>query len=137
MVRMLLLSHGELSKEIYNTLELVYGKMQKVHYIIMEDGQDMEEYKEKISSYIKKEQVPVIIFVDLLGGSPFLTATSVCKDMILDKQAEIITGMNLPMLLESISHADDEDINIEKMINIAMEAGTTGIKRLGKVLKGE
>ena len=137
MVRMLLLSHGELSKEIYNTLELVYGKMKKVHYIIMEEGQDMGEYREKISSYIQEEQLPVIIFVDLLGGSPFLTATNVCKDQILDKKVEIITGMNLPMLLESLSHVDDEDIDIEKMINIAMEAGNMGIKRLGNILKGE
>lgn len=137
MVRMLLLSHGELSKEIYNTLELIYGSMEKVHYITMEEGQDMEVYQEKIVTYIQADTIPVIVFVDLLGGSPFLNAVSVCKDMLLKQQIEIVTGMNLPMLLESLCHIDEEDVGIEQMVTIAMEAGTTGIKRLGKILKGE
>ena len=74
----------------------------------------------------------VLILCDLFGGSPFLTCTKIIRDHW--DTTELLTGVNLGMLLEimgSIKEADIKELK-EKALNAGKE-GVVDIKeRLGK-----
>lgn len=69
---------------------------------------------------------------DLLGGSPFLTCTKIVRDYW--DQTELVTGVNLGMLLEIMSGINN--LSISDLKNIALNAGKEGVtdikERLGK-----
>ena len=73
-----------------------------------------------------------LILCDLFGGSPFLTSAKLLKEN--SDHMELVTGVNLGMLLELM--ANIETASITELKDIALSSGKEGIidikERLGK-----
>ena len=54
-IYILLLSHGCLAKELYNTAKLILGDVSDIGYLEYPAGQDLVEYKEKLTSILRKK----------------------------------------------------------------------------------
>ena len=65
----------------------------------------------------------VIIFSDLLGGTPFRTAMLEAQDF---DDVEVMAGTNLPLLLESMVLRYSAE-SLADFIELALEAGKTGL----------
>lgn len=123
-IYILLLSHGCLAKELYNTAKLILGDVSDIGYLEYPAGQDLVEYKEKLTSILRKKR-EVLLLADLFGGSPFVLATQVFAEMGFSKHVEIFTGVNLPMLLEVATQAKNHSLSeIREMV---IDAGKNGI----------
>lgn len=68
----------------------------------------------------KAEGKSIIIFTDLFGASPYNQSTLAIRSLPIEIQNKItiITGVNLPMLLEAIN---------QKMIDSSIESAITAI----------
>lgn len=100
---------------------MVYGKQDKVEAISLEQGESMESLNNKINEIIKEFQVnEVLIMVDLLGGTPY-NASSI---EIENSNINVITGLNMPMILEALLFRNE---TLEKISSITTEAGKNGI----------
>lgn len=135
MVKLLLISHGCLSLEYLKTVKMIIGSTSDVEAIPMEVGVDMAEYKKQIADYINKDEKPTLVIADLLGGSPFLTAAAIYKEINDKDKMQVVVGMNLPMLLEVYNAK--EEINLGACVELATNTGKKGINDLVSLIEGK
>lgn len=128
MCRLLLLSHSELSRSFYDTVELIMGKPDPtVTYLTLPYGQDMDTYQKAIENEVEHAgKEGILILTDLFGGSPFMITSRVYGKYHQQIPMEIVCGMNLPMIVEVIASLK-QDLSLKRLKEIALEAGNRGI----------
>lgn len=101
MVGIILASHGDFAKGILQSGSMIFGEQQDVVAVTLEPSDGPEVLKEKMEKAIAtfENQDEVLFLIDLWGGTPFNQA-SLLMNGKEDKWA-IVTGLNLPMLIES------------------------------------
>lgn len=97
-------THGDFGKELLKTAEMIIGPLENVQAFSLLPGMEMTEYRELILSSLDSEN-NYIALVDLFGGTPSNTIAS----FLMDYNFEIISGVNLPMLLEVYSNLNGEE----------------------------
>ena len=111
MNKILLLSHGELSKEMVRTAELILGKVDNVDFLTLPAGTDIAKYELELRDKIESAPDGVLVMTDLFGGTPFIKVSGLYSSLKNKDKVEIITGMNLIMVLTAMSMLEDADIN--------------------------
>jgi PTS system mannose-specific IIA component len=101
MIGGIIVSHGKLAEELLNALTIILGETVNIEAISIGWYDDVEASKKKINESLKKvdQKNGVLIFTDMFGGTPSNLSFSFLKD----NQVEIITGVNLPMLIKFVS----------------------------------
>lgn len=101
MIGGIIVSHGRLAEELLNALTIILGEAPNIEAISIGWYDDVEESKKKINQSLKRvdQKSGVVIFTDMFGGTPSNLSFSFLKD----GQVEIITGVNLPMLIKFVS----------------------------------
>ncbi|SUY45626.1 PTS system, mannose/fructose/sorbose family, IIA component [Clostridium putrefaciens] len=132
MVGVIIGSHGRLSEEILRTSEMIFGKQENIQTVTFETGEGSEDLVRKYEVALGKlNKVEGILFlVDLFGGSPFNVATSIA---INEENMDILTGVNLPMLLEVCGMR--ESLTLDEIVFNAEESGKLGIKKFEKCIR--
>jgi PTS system mannose-specific IIA component len=94
----------------------------------------IEALEEKIEQQVQALNTGqgVLIFVDLFGASPFNASARVA---VRYENVDVITGMNLPMLLETTLNR--ESSSLQDLIATATDAGTSGVRVLKQLLKDQ
>lgn len=99
MLSIIIVSHGNLSKALVETAEMVLGKQENLSYVGMQPEDSPEILRGKIIKAIHAyPDMPICLFTDILAGTPFNTAA------MLSKEFEFlhISGINLPILVEAL-----------------------------------
>jgi len=101
MIGGVIVSHGRLAEELLNALTIILGEAPNIEPISIGWYDDVEECKKKICQSLKKvdQKCGVIIFTDMFGGTP----SNLSFSFLADNKIEIITGVNLPMLIKFVS----------------------------------
>lgn len=129
MVSLIIGTHGSFSRELINSAELIYGKLENVSYITFLPGEGQKDLIDKYNTIINKldKNSEVLFLVDLFGGSPFNTASMLSIDNV---NMDVVTGVNLPMLLEVYSNIDNS--SLEELVSIAVNSAQKSICSLKK-----
>jgi len=108
MIGGIIVSHGKLAEELLNALTIILGEAPNIESISIGWYDDVEDSKNKINMSLKRvdQKNGVIIFTDMFGGTPSNLSFSLLKD----NQVEIITGVNLPMLIKFVSLQRSNDL---------------------------
>ena len=126
----LLVGHGKLPSALADTVEFIYGSKEGIQAVDMPEPFDQDKYETTIKETIKNNDFTLFL-CDLLGGSPFLTCSRIMKDHM--EKAELLTGVNLGMLLELMPVLENCELN--ELKEKAIHAGRDGIidikERLG------
>lgn len=98
MIGVLITTHGNLGSEFMKVAEMIKGTLKNVTHISMDQTKGMEELKKEITAAIRKldQGQGVLILTDLFGGTPSNLSLSLLKE----GRVEVVTGINLPMLLK-------------------------------------
>jgi PTS system mannose-specific IIA component len=98
MIGVLITTHGNLGGELIKAAELIRGSLKGIIPISVDQTNGVEDLKKEISTAIKKldQGQGVLILTDLFGGTPSNISLSFMKV----GKVEVITGVNLPMLLK-------------------------------------
>ncbi len=101
MIGGIIVSHGKLAEELLNALTIILGEVVNMEAISIGWYDDVEDSKRKINQSLKgvDQKNGVLIFTDMFGGTPSNLSFSFLKD----DRIEIITGVNLPMLIKFVS----------------------------------
>jgi PTS system mannose-specific IIA component len=101
MIGGIIVSHGKLAEELLNALTIILGEVVNMEAISIGWYDDVEDSKSKINHSLKRvdQKNGVLIFTDMFGGTPSNLSFSFLKD----DRIEIITGVNLPMLIKFVS----------------------------------
>jgi len=98
MIGVLITTHGNLGSELIKAAELIRGSLKGLIHVSIDQKKGVEDLKKEISTAIKKldQGQGVLILTDLFGGTPSNLSLSFLKE----GKVEVITGVNLPMLLK-------------------------------------
>ncbi|MEG6566999.1 PTS sugar transporter subunit IIA [Thermoanaerobacterium saccharolyticum] len=120
MVGIILVSHGPYAEALYESLKMIYGEQEKVEAINFTIGESIDDLKKKIDLAKKRLQTEeILIFVDIIGGSPYNVGS-----LEIDDKVNVITGFNMPMILEILSRRNER---LSVVSDIAKNAGRNGI----------
>jgi len=131
MIGGIIVSHGKLAEELLNALTIILGEAPNIEAISIGWYDDVEDSKKKISQSLKKvdQKNGVILFTDMFGGTPSNLSFSFLKE----NQVEIITGVNLPMLIKLASVRGKQ--NLPDAVAAAQEAGRKYISVASQLLQ--
>jgi PTS system mannose-specific IIA component len=101
MIGGVIVAHGKVGEELLNALTIILGEAPNIEAISIGWYDDVEESKRRIAASLKRvdQRSGVVIFTDMFGGTPSNLSFAFQKD----GQVEIITGVNLPMLIKFVS----------------------------------
>lgn len=103
-MKILLVSHGELSKSLIDSAEMLVGETDGLDYLIFDKNMGIDELRDSFAEYLEEKDEELLIFTDIKGGTPFNVASILTNDM--DK-VYIFYGMNLPMIVEAALYKDE------------------------------
>lgn len=125
-MRVILISHGRFSEEILKSAEMILGPQKNVYPITFLENDSMQTLKDRTEEKLKKlSGEEVVIITDLKGGTP-------CNVAFLLKKTynfTLLTGLNLPILLEALISKDIEN-NSEVLGDKLIDVGSHSIEKI-------
>jgi PTS system mannose-specific IIA component len=133
MIGLVIVTHGRLAEEFVFAMEHVVGPQSGVEAICIGPEDDMERRRQDILDACNRVNGGggVILLTDMFGGTPSNLAISVMEQT----KAEVIAGLNLPMLIKLASVRNRQ--SLEEAVACAQEAGRKYISVASYVLAGE
>ncbi|MCI1894299.1 MAG: mannose/fructose/sorbose PTS transporter subunit IIA [Lactobacillus sp.] len=127
MVGIILASHGNFASGIMQSGSMIFGEQENVQAVTFQPNEGPDDLKAHLQEAVAKldSDEQVLFLIDLWGGSPFNQANGLFEDH-KDKWA-IVTGLNLPMLIEAYGSRLSMDSAQEIAAHI-IEAGRDGVK---------
>jgi PTS system mannose-specific IIA component len=131
MIGVLIATHGNLGSELIKAAEMIHGAMKLVTHVSVSQDKGVEEIKKEISVGIKKldQGQGVLILTDLFGGTPSNLSLSFLKP----GKVEVVTGVNLPMLLK-MTEIQDSSKTLEEFAHCLKEYGIKNISLASEIL---
>lgn len=135
MIGFILIGHNKFASGLKSSVDLILGEQDKVETIDFLPEYNVDILDEKISEVLTKLQdcKHIIIFTDLLGGSPF-NRSMVAAAMKEKSSIHVIGGANLSMVIEAVTLRDSNE-GIEDFISKILNVGKDGIKYGNDMLK--
>lgn len=104
MVGIVVLSHGSLAEGLCSAAELIFGRRAQCGSLGLFEGEDFTLFTERVRREIENldQGDGVLVLVDLYGASPY-NAVAKLLPQLEEKGhlVQMLTGVNLPMLLEA------------------------------------
>jgi mannose/fructose/sorbose-specific phosphotransferase system IIA component len=130
----LLVGHGPLASGLLGAIEMIAGPQERLEVVQLQPEDDIEGVSSRVESALQKlgvaEDGEAIIFADLFGAAPANAAASLLRHR---PNIEIVAGMNLPMLLESL--LGREGVSARELAQSAVEAGRESVRDVGEVIR--
>ena len=133
MIGLVIVTHGRLAEEFVFAMEHVVGPQAAVESICIGPEDDMERRRKDILAACGRVDTGsgVILLTDMFGGTPSNLAISVMEQT----KAEVIAGLNLPMLIKLASLRGQR--SLQECVACAQEAGRKYISVASYVMAGE
>src|SRR5204863_9368553 len=133
MIGIVLVTHGRLAVEFRSALEHVVGPQRQIESVTIGPDDDVEQRRKDIIEAVKRVDSGdgVAILTDMFGGTPSNLAISVMSR----PQAEVLAGINLPMLVKLAKVRDE--CPLTEAVAAAQEAGRKYVTIASRVLTGK
>jgi PTS system mannose-specific IIA component len=132
MVGVVVVTHCHLAEELIAAAQLVVGEdLKQFQPVSIDPKEESEEIREKIISAIRKADggEGILILTDMYGGTP----SNISLSFLEERKIEVITGVNLPMLLKLATYPTDMDL--ESLAVFITDYGQRNINLASEVLK--
>jgi PTS system mannose-specific IIA component len=130
MIGVLITTHGNLGSELIKAAELIRGSLKGILHVCVDQTKGVEDLKKEISTAIKKldQGRGVLILTDLFGGTP----SNISLSFLKEGKVEVITGVNLPMLLKLPDVR--ADMSLKEFAQFIKEYGIKNISVASEIL---
>ena len=131
MVGLVLVCHGDMGAELVKAVEMIVGRVEAALSVSVKQESAPETLRDEIQDAIKKvdRKNGVMVFTDMFGGTPSNIALA-----FLGETVEVVTGVNLAMLIKFANHRDDK--TLPELARLVQEAGKKSIVIASQMLKG-
>ena len=130
MVGGVIVTHGHLASEFIAAAEMIVGHLPHVTPASIDWHDDIDVARAELERAIARVSHGrgVLLLTDMFGGAP----TDMASMFLDNSQIEVITGVNLPMILKLAIQSDDE--TLAEVARRIYEAGKDGIHLAGELL---
>jgi PTS system mannose-specific IIA component len=131
-VGIVLVSHGSLASGMMDAAAMIVGNLEAVAAVGLFESEAVEDLMGKIGAALAEvdQGEGILILVDAFGASPFNASARLALER---KNIEVLTGMNLPMLLELAVQREGRDL--AGVTELALQTGISSIRRLSETVK--
>ena len=98
MIGGLIVTHGRLAIELLNAAEMIVGEIHHISAVSLGWHDDVDMATSMIEKALERVKTPdgVLVLTDMFGGTP----TNICSAFLDPDKVEVVTGVNLPMLIK-------------------------------------
>lgn len=98
----IVISHGFFCKELVNSVKMIFGDVDRVESLPLEEGMDPEVYENALNKLIDDNEGNVFVCADIMGGTPFKSFAKAART----REIYGVAGVSMPMLIEVLSNRD-------------------------------
>jgi mannose PTS system EIIA component len=126
-----IVSHGQVANELVAAAETVVGDISHIVAVSIGWHDDVEAARDEIQRAIKNvsQGSGVIVLTDMFGGTP----TNISAMFLKEDEVEIVTGVNLPMVIKLASNS--KEISLSDLASEIEDQGKQSIYRTGALLE--
>jgi mannose/fructose/sorbose-specific phosphotransferase system IIA component len=127
-----LVGHGGFPLGVLEGAEMILGPQEEMHAVGLSPDQDPGDLVEQVRGLRHQAgDPPMLLLVDLFGGSP---GNAVAAAFLREPDVELVTGVNLPMVLEVANRRKKAGRDISTLKGYAVAAATAGVVDVGEKL---
>ena len=126
MIGILLVTHGEIGKSLIDcAAHILDDYPNSVELISINSNNNLSNYSNIISQKIEGLDMGngVLIMTDIYGATP----CNLLNKFIIKNKIEVVTGVNLPMLIKAVSDRKD---NLSLLVIDSIECAKKNIKKI-------
>jgi PTS system mannose-specific IIA component len=107
-IGVVVVTHGQLATELLNAAEAIVGELPQFAAVSIGWHDDVDDAREEIRQAVARVQrdAGVLILTDMFGGTP----ANLGMTFLEPNKVEVITGVNLPMLIKLTSLKTSPDL---------------------------
>ena len=135
MAGILIVAHTPIASAILEFVEHVYSSVpDQIFAIDVSAHEDTKVITQRLLERIEQMQSSseVLILTDIMGATPSNVASKLSSSASTGKVLQIVTGLNLPMLLRAISHRHEP---LDEIVEKALQGGQQGVIRIRDLSK--
>ncbi|MGM0216670.1 mannose/fructose/sorbose PTS transporter subunit IIA [Enterococcus sp. AZ109] len=109
MVKLIVSGHGDISLGMLDAFGMIFGEDPEVKAVPFLKGEGLPQIQAKFQDEVDKlvEKEGILFLVDIFGGTPYNAAAQLVYTL---ESADIVTGVNLPILLEAATAKSSMDV---------------------------
>jgi mannose PTS system EIIA component len=109
MIGILILTHGDIAEGLATAARSITSESEKIEAVGLGWNEDSELTRRKIEAAIAAVDGPrgVLVLTDMFGGTP----SNIAFPFLKEGAVEIVTGVNLPMVLRSLATRRDDSLS--------------------------
>ncbi len=132
MIGVLIIAHSNLAGELISAAEHIVGKMEHVVGVDVTPHQSVEQLRNQIAQAIKvvNKGDGVVILTDMFGGTP----SNISLSFLEHDKVEVVTGVNLPMVVRVATYRGDQK-NLKELARHIMGYGRDNIYLASELLQ--
>jgi len=130
MVGIIVVAHGRLAQALAETAEMIVGHTEGFRACSFCQGSDVDNLRKILKTSIKdvNKGDGVILLTDMFGGTP----SNISLSFLEDGKVEVITGVNLPMVISALTKRGGK--NIRELAQLLKEHGSNNINIASEIL---
>ena len=130
MIGVVVVTHGQLATELVNAAEMIVGDLPQFAAVSIGWHDEVNDAREDIAQAIERVRADggVLLLTDMFGGAP----TDIASMFLDNEQIEVVTGVNLPMILKLADQSDPDSLS--EVARRVRDAGKEGIHLAGELL---
>ncbi|HVF42426.1 MAG TPA: PTS sugar transporter subunit IIA [Pyrinomonadaceae bacterium] len=127
-----IVTHGQLASELLAAAEMIIGPIAHITAVSIGWHDDVEAAKNEVRRAMERvsEGAGVLVMTDMFGGTP----TNIASMFLKEGEVEVVTGVNLPMVIKVASQQGGE--SLEELARLVRDQGRQGIYLAGELLAG-
>jgi mannose PTS system EIIA component len=125
-----IVTHGQLATELLAAAEMIVGPVSHIAAVSIGWHDDVDTAHDEIERAIARVSAGrgVLILTDMFGGTP----TNIAAMFLKDGEVEVVTGVNLPMIIKLATESGAE--TLATVAQHVRELGREGIYLAGELL---
>jgi PTS system mannose-specific IIA component len=118
-----IISHGRFASELLAALQTIVGEVSHIAAVSIDWNVDVDEAQKEIETAIAQvsKGKGVLLLTDMFGGTP----TNVASMFLKQNEVEVVTGVNLPMVIRLATQP--EDATLDSIAHQVLQQGRDGI----------
>ena len=108
MIGGVIVTHGQLANELVSAAEMIVGEIHHITAVSIGWHDDVDVAREEVERAIQRVDVGsgVLLLTDMFGGTP----TNLAATFLGQAEVEVVTGVNLPMVIKLAIQDKDEQL---------------------------
>jgi len=127
MISIVVVTHGQLAEELVNAARTIHGELPGIVAVPLGWGDDAVTATSAIGRAIAGTGGDTLVLTDMFGGTPTNLSLP-----YLSAQVEIVTGVNLPMLIKATALREGE---LREIARVVRDQGRGAIEVASEVLE--